>query len=70
MSAKPTPVHTCYFLTSRAHKYPPDITGYLEEDDILGQMSHELSCKQFLAMKMVEDVHVVGGRAGRVRELN
>ena len=61
MSAKTTLVHTSYFLTLRAPRYPPDITGYLQENTILGQMSHELSCKQFLSMKMVVDMYVVCG---------
>ena len=54
----------CYFLTTRAPRYLPDITVYLQENVILGQMSNKLSCKQFLPIKVVEDMYVVGGMVG------
>ena len=62
MSATITPEHICYFLTSRIPRYPPDITVYLHENVILGQMSHKLSCKQFLSMKVVVGGMVAVGR--------
>ena len=64
MTATTTPIHICYFLTSRVSRYPPDITVYLRENVILGQILRELSCKQFLSMKVVVDMYVVGSMVG------
>ena len=61
MSATTTPVHMYYFLTSRVPRDPPDITVYLQENVILGQMPHEPSCKQFFSMKLVIGMYAVGG---------
>ena len=65
MSATITPVHMCYFLTSRVPRYPPDITTvYLHENVILGQMPHEPSCKQLFSMKPVIGMNGVVGMGG------
>ena len=56
--------HICYLLASRAPRYPPDITVYLHENVILGQMLHELSSKHFLSMKVLVGMYVVGGMVG------
>ena len=64
MSATTTPVHMCYFLTSRVPRYPPDKKVYLHENVILGQMPHEPSRKQFLSMKPVIGMYGVGGMGG------
>ena len=50
-------------------RYWPDIAVYLYENVILGQMSHELSCKQFLSMKVVVGMNVVGGIVGGIYRL-
>ena len=66
MSATTNPVHICYFLTSRVPRYPPDITEYLYENIIMGKMSYELLCKQFLFMKGVVGMYFVGGMVGGI----
>ena len=72
MYATAASVHICYSMVPR---YPRDITDNLHENVILGKMSHELSCKQFISVKVVIRMCVVGGmvgvvgRIGRVREL-
>ena len=53
-----------FFLASRAPRHPPDITVYLHENVILDQMSHKLSSKHFLSMKVVVGMYVVGGMEG------
>ena len=53
MGVTTTIVHIYYFVTSMVPRYPPDITVYLYENIILGQMSHELTCKQVLSMMVV-----------------
>ena len=53
MGVTTTIVHIYHFLTSRVPRYPPDITVYLYENVIMGQMSHELSRKQVLSMMVV-----------------
>ena len=65
MSATTTSEHLCYLLTLRVPRYPPDITVYLHENVILGQMTHKLSCQQFPSMKVVVGrMYVVGGMVG------
>ena len=66
MSATTNPVPICYFLTSRVLRYPPDITDYLYENVILGQMSHKFSCKQCLFMKVLVGMYFVGGMVGGI----
>ena len=66
MSAATNPVHISYLFTSRVPRYPPDITEYLYENVILGQMLLELSCKQFLSMKVVVGMYFVGGMVGGI----
>ena len=51
-------------FASRAPRYPPDITVYIHENVILGQMSHEISGKHFLSMKVVVGMYAVGGMVG------
>ena len=51
-------------VASLVPRYSPDISVYLHENVILGQMLHKVSCKQFLSMKEVVDMNVVGGMAG------
>ena len=64
MSATTTPVHMCYFLISMVPRYPPEITVYLHENVILGQMPHEPSCKQLFSMKLVIGMYALGGMGG------
>ena len=57
-----TPEHVSYFLTSRVPRYPRDITVHRDEKVIQWRISHKLSHKQFLFMKVVLVMHVVGCR--------